>query len=127
MEMANTLMEAAGYTKESGNWVDEDGNQIQAELLYPAEWSALELAIQNIAEQLSEFGIQTDTNTQQDQTIQNETFVDHDFTLVFHGTAHDTPWQAYPNIMGNTSSPDGTRYNNQLSEVTVPWPPAWEM
>ncbi|WP_436934152.1 ABC transporter substrate-binding protein [Halovenus marina] len=127
MEMANTLMEAAGYTKESGNWVDEDGNTLSTELLYPSEWSALELAIQNIAEQLSEFGIQTSTNTQQDQTIQNETFVDHDFQLVFHGTAHDNPWQAYPNIMGDTTSPDGTRYNNQLSEVTVPWPPAWEM
>ncbi|MFC7374921.1 ABC transporter substrate-binding protein [Brachybacterium sp. GCM10030267] len=58
LDKATALLEEAGWTKEGDAWMTPEGNPAQYEIQFPqtyADWSA---SGTNIAEQLTEFGIQ---------------------------------------------------------------------
>lgn len=67
---AETIFEELGFTRaDDGVWVDDQGNRMEYELTAPAEFADWSAAAENLAEQLTEFGIQT--------TVRGVTFTQH--------------------------------------------------
>jgi peptide/nickel transport system substrate-binding protein len=56
-EKATALLQEAGWTKDGDIWKDPDGNDAAYEITYPAELANQAATGQNVAEQLTAFGI----------------------------------------------------------------------
>jgi peptide/nickel transport system substrate-binding protein len=57
---AEEILTGLGFTRDSDNvWLDDTGARMEFELTAPAEFSDWSAAAENVAEQLTEFGIQT--------------------------------------------------------------------
>lgn len=56
-EKATQLLKELGFRKEGGVWVYPNGTPIEFELSFPAEYADWSAAAQNVAEQLTAFGI----------------------------------------------------------------------
>lgn len=78
IEAANKMMEELGYTKDNGVWVSSDGTRLEYELGFPAEFADWSAAGQNLATQLTKFGIKVTprpvTFTQWNPDMQNGRF-----------------------------------------------------
>ena len=56
-EAAAALLESIGFTRnDAGRWVDPNGDPVQAEFIFQAEWVDYGALAQNAVEQLNEFG-----------------------------------------------------------------------
>lgn len=68
-EKATTMLEEAGWTKEGDTWTMSNGEPAQFELIFPAEFADWSASGQDLAEQLTNFGIVVEpravTHTQQ--------------------------------------------------------------
>ncbi len=68
-DKASALLEEVGFTKDGDSWKKPDGSDASYELSFPAEFADWSAAGQDLAEQLTEFGIEIDpraiTYTQQ--------------------------------------------------------------
>ncbi len=59
-EMAEQMLLDLGFTRGDDNiWVDDQGNRLSFELTAPSEFADWSAAAENLAEQLTEFGIET--------------------------------------------------------------------
>jgi peptide/nickel transport system substrate-binding protein len=58
VNQAAAQLQAAGWTKSGDTWMTPDGRPAQYELVFPAEFADWSAAGQNVASQLSAFGIQ---------------------------------------------------------------------
>lgn len=69
VEKAAALLEEAGWTKDGDTWMKPDGSEAVYELSFPAEFADWSAAGQDLAEQLTNFGLVIDpraiTHTQQ--------------------------------------------------------------
>jgi peptide/nickel transport system substrate-binding protein len=69
VEKAAALLEEAGWSKDGDVWLKPDGEQAVYELLFPAEFADWSASGQDVAEQLTAFGIQIEpravTHTQE--------------------------------------------------------------
>jgi peptide/nickel transport system substrate-binding protein len=54
---ATELLQAAGWKKQGDTWMTPDGKAAEYELIFPAEFADWSAAGQNLAEQLTKFGI----------------------------------------------------------------------
>lgn len=62
LDMAAELMEAAGFTRNnSGKWVDGEGNTIDLEYKFAADFTDFSAAAQNVTDQLNRFGFNITT------------------------------------------------------------------
>lgn len=66
---AEEMLKELGFTQEDGVWVDDQGNRMEYELTAPAEYADWSAAAENLAEQLTKFGIKT--------TVRGVTFTQH--------------------------------------------------
>ncbi|MBS1251308.1 MAG: putative ABC transporter-binding protein [Anaerolineales bacterium] len=67
---AEEMFKDVGFTKaDDGVWVDDEGNRMEFELTAPAEFADWSAAAENLAEQLTKFGIKT--------TVRGITFTQH--------------------------------------------------
>jgi peptide/nickel transport system substrate-binding protein len=57
VEEATRMMEELGFTRDAGVWVSPDGERLEYELGFPAEFADWSAAGQNLATQLTNFGI----------------------------------------------------------------------
>ena len=78
VEAADKIMTDLGYTKPDGVWVSSDGTRLEYELGFPAEFADWSAAGQNLATQLTNWGIKTTarpvTFTQWTPDMQNGRF-----------------------------------------------------
>ena len=78
VEEANKIMEGLGFTKDNGVWVSPTGERMEYELGFPAEYADWSAAGQNLATQLTNWGIKTTartvTFTQWNPDVQNGRF-----------------------------------------------------
>jgi len=67
---AEEILKGLGFTKDKdGVWVDDQGNRMEYELTVPAEYADWSAAAENLAEQLTKFGIKT--------TVRGVTYTQH--------------------------------------------------
>ncbi len=62
-EEATKMMQELGYKKQGNVWVSPDGERMEYELGVPAEFADWSAAAQNLAQQLTAFGIKTTVRT----------------------------------------------------------------
>ncbi|WP_255171512.1 ABC transporter substrate-binding protein [Natrononativus amylolyticus] len=125
-DLAEEKMEEAGFERDGDDWVDaESGDPLEVEIRYPVDFDANVPSYQNVVEQFNRFGIDAEGVGEDFTTLQTQLMPDHDFEVAIYTSGPAAPHavSAYRNTMGDVSSPETTRWNNQLSEVTVPWPP----
>lgn len=69
-DTATAMLEDLGFTKgDDGIWIDDQGNRLSFELTAPSEFADWSAAAENLAEQLTAFGIET--------TFRGITFTEH--------------------------------------------------
>ncbi|SDR04433.1 ABC transporter substrate-binding protein [Natronobacterium texcoconense] len=128
-DLAEEKMEEAGYERDGDSWVAADtGEELEVEILYPVDFAANVPSYENVVEQFDRFGITAEGIGEDFVTLETQIMAEHDFEIAIYtsGPASPHPASSYRNTMGDVSSPDTDRWNNQLSEVTVPWPPGDE-
>ncbi|MFC4544087.1 ABC transporter substrate-binding protein [Halosolutus amylolyticus] len=65
-ERAAELLEEAGFSRENGTWVDEDGETLEFEYKVPAAWNDWVDAAITMNQHLQDFGIETNLVTRDD-------------------------------------------------------------
>ncbi len=125
-EEAEQKMNEAGFEREGEEWVETDaGNRLEVDILFPINWDGLVRSNENVLEQFNRFGIAAEGNGQDSTTMASELMPAHDFDVAVFSTGPATwnPASSYRETIGSVSAADTARYNNELSEVDVPWPP----
>jgi peptide/nickel transport system substrate-binding protein len=110
---ATELLESAGLTKKGDKWYLSDGKQFTLTLQAPASWTDAATAAMEIAQQLTNFGIQTSfdgIDSQIRQTNINEG--KFELALSFFGTGQPHPMFAYetPLLISNVNAPKGLSF-----------------
>ena len=90
-DKAASMLEELGFTKgDDGIWIDDEGNRLAFELTAPTEFADYSGAAQNLAEQLTAFGIETTfrgiTHTEHPATIRSG-----NFTMAIQGWGAGNP------------------------------------
>ncbi|RLG83710.1 MAG: ABC transporter substrate-binding protein, partial [Thermoprotei archaeon] len=95
---AEELLKSIGLEKKGGVWYWK-GKPLELELMYPAEYADWAATAQNVASQLTKFGIKVTlravTFTQEPIEIQNGRFV---MAIQFWGTGHPHPFMSYDSV-----------------------------
>jgi len=113
--MAEEILTGLGWTRDSdGVWMDETGKRMEFELTAPAEFADWSAAAENLAQQLTDFGIKTAfrgiTFTQHDIDVQ-----DGKFEMAIRAWGAGNP---HPNFSFNFNL--RTPYNQTISGVGDP-------
>ncbi len=125
-DKAAALLEELGYSRaEDGTWQDPDGNPVTFEVYAPAGYSDWVLACENLATQLSEFGMPSecrpiDNPVYWPQLTTGDYQIALEWSATWWGFAH--PWVGYRrHFLGDTGiragvpetlpGPDGTPVN----------------
>lgn len=109
---AEEILLGLGWSRDSDNvWLDADGNRMEFELTAPAEFADWSAAAENLAQQLTDFGIKTAfrgvTYTQHDIDVQ-----DGNFQMAIRAWGAGNP---HPNFSFNFNL--RTPYNQAISGV----------
>lgn len=97
-ELAAQLMQEAGYTKSGGVWT-KDGQPFEVELLVPSDFTDWVPAGENVAEQLTEFGIRTTVRgTPRPQQVADVKAGNFDMSILLWGFPNPHPFYAYRNM-----------------------------
>jgi peptide/nickel transport system substrate-binding protein len=96
-EMAASLLEGIGFTKgDDGIWVDDEGNRMAFELIFPAEFLDWAAAAENATQQLNDFGFEITARGVQFQQQQQDVY-DGNFQMAIRnwGIGSPFPGQSY--------------------------------
>ncbi len=96
-EGAAAILEGIGFSKGSdGVWVDDQGNRMAFELIFPAEFADWSAAAENAAQALNDFGIQITARGVQFQQQQQDVY-DSNFQLAIRnwGTSNPFPYASF--------------------------------
>ncbi len=96
-DMATSLLEGIGYTKDAdGHWMDDTGSPLAFELKFPAEFADWSAAAENATEQLNDFGFQiTGSAIQFQQQLQDVYDGNFEMAIRGWGSASPSPGQSY--------------------------------
>ncbi|WP_225333585.1 ABC transporter substrate-binding protein [Halomicrobium urmianum] len=78
---AAAVLEAAGYAKDGGTWVDSDGNAVQLPVTVPSGWSDFVTMAETIVDQLTEFGFEASVDSRSYDAIASSVWPNGNFTL----------------------------------------------
>lgn len=110
---ASALLESVGFTKKNGQWFTPEGKQFTLTVQSPASWSDASVAADEVAQQLTAFGIKT-VFVGIDSTMRQSNINDgsYELALSFFGTAQPHPMFAYetPLLVSNANAPKGLSY-----------------
>lgn len=120
-EMATSLLQDAGYSKQSGTWVDGSGSPLTIDVKYPAGWSGAVKMYQHAAQQLSEFGIKSSPVGVENTTVFSKTIPNGNYKLMFMVLGGYHPYDRYNAMLGSLTDYPGTPDLNQTT-MEVPWP-----
>jgi peptide/nickel transport system substrate-binding protein len=96
-DMAAQLLEGIGFSKgDDGVWMDDQGNRMAFELIFPAEFLDWAAAAENATQQLNDFGFEITARGVQFQQQQQDVY-DSNFQLAIRnwGAASPFPGQSY--------------------------------
>lgn len=96
-ETAAEILEGIGFSRgDDGVWVDDQGNRMAFELIFPAEFLDWAAAAENATQQLNDFGFEITARGVQFQQQQQDVY-DSNFQLAIRnwGTASPFPGQSY--------------------------------
>ncbi len=96
-KMAASMLEEIGFTRGSdGVWLDDQGNRMSFELIFPAEFADWAAAAENAAQALNDFGFEITARGVQFQQQQQEVY-DSNFELAIRnwGAANPLPYASY--------------------------------
>ena len=96
-ELAAQMLEDIGFTRGAdGVWIDDQGDRMAFELIFPAEFSDWAAAAENVAQALNDFGIEINARGVQFQQQLQEVY-DSNFELAIRnwGIANPFPYQSY--------------------------------
>ncbi len=112
------LLEEAGLFQEDGTWFLEEGEPFELEIQTPAAWADAAVAAENIAEQLTDFGIKTVFNgIEEAQRVPNIQSGNFELALSFWGTGQPHPMYAFegPIINDNVDSNPGLGFDVEVT------------
>lgn len=118
-EKASELMREAGYSKESGNWVHEDGSAVKAPLAAPAGWSDWVTAAQTSVSHLKQFGFKANMQTISSQNFYSKIYTDGDFRIASMGWGAGRPYP-YFGFRSAFARDAAVKSQEYPAEVTVP-------
>ncbi|NJO83228.1 MAG: hypothetical protein HC828_10685 [Blastochloris sp.] len=96
-ELATEILEGLGFSRgDDGVWVDDQGNRMSYELIFPAEFLDWAAAAENVTQQLNDFGIEITSRGVQFQQQQQDVY-DSNFQIAIRnwGVGSPYPGQAY--------------------------------
>lgn len=96
-ERAAQMLEDLGFSKGAdGVWLDEAGNRMSFELIFPAEFADWAAAAENVAQALNDFGFEISARGEQFQQQQQDVY-DSNFELAIRnwGIANPFPYASY--------------------------------
>jgi len=119
-ERAAELLESAGFSKEGGTWVDEDGETLSFEFKVPAAWNEWVDAAITFNQHLQDFGIETNLITRDDGVyFGNDLYGDTGFDAA--GFWWSNGWTyPYHTLNWNLNSWDARNVYNYSESVDVP-------
>lgn len=91
------ILEGIGFTRgDDGVWVDDQGNRMAFELIFPAEFLDWAAAAENVTQQLNDFGFEITARGVQFQQQQQDVY-DSNFQMAIRnwGTGSPFPGQSY--------------------------------
>lgn len=97
VEGATAMLEEIGFTKgDDGVWLDDQGNRMAFELIFPAEFADWAAAAENATQALNDFGFEITARGIQFQQQQQDVY-DSNFQLAIRnwGSASPFPYLAY--------------------------------
>lgn len=99
-DRAAELLRDAGWSRDDGQWYDENDEKVQIRIKAPPTWSEYVNMIQTTTQQLSDFGIESDFKTEELVVYYAQTMIQADYDMAhwFAGSARDFPWFAYDTI-----------------------------
>ncbi len=106
-DLAASMLEDLGWTKEDSQWMDADGNPVSYTIGAPAAYSDWVLACENLAQQLTNFGIPSECQPRDnsvywgDQDAHNYQ-IDIGWMATMWGTGH--PYTAYDRFFSENGS-----------------------
>lgn len=118
---AESLMQEAGFTKEGGQWLTEDGDQVEAPISAPAVAPTIAIG-ETVVDTLNQFGISAELNTVEAGTFLGSDWDEGNYTIglwLFRPAPSMHPFFSYEAAMTGVRADA----NNFPSEVDVPWPP----
>jgi peptide/nickel transport system substrate-binding protein len=121
-EKAAALLEEAGYTKEGGNWVNENGEPIEGTIAAPAGWANQVQGWEHASSLLTQFGLNVDTRPVENTAFFSKTLPNGDYTMAqtFWGGGSPHPYFSFQIPFGPSSN---TRQNSNIPLKTdVPMP-----
>jgi peptide/nickel transport system substrate-binding protein len=106
-EQGAALLEGIGFTKgDDGVWVDDQGNRMAFELLFPSDFLDWSAAAENATQALNDFGFEITARGVQSQQQQQEVY-DGNFQMAIRNWGAATPFP------GNSFLEAYNRYNGQ--------------
>lgn len=126
-EEASEQLRDAGFERnEDDVWEDGDTREpLTAELKFHRDWGFVPTPMRNAAEQMSNFGIETEPVGEDGTTYTGTTLENDNFEIGYSRVGNRDgihPYQSFRRNMGSLSD-DKTYYNNDKETLTVPWPP----
>lgn len=110
-ERAAELLESAGFSREDGSWVDEDGQPLEFSIKVPSDWDDWVRAVTTYNQHLSDFGIDAELVSRSESAFFDEdlygdagfdvtvmwwvegvTYPYHSFRWIFNSQEADTIW-----------------------------------
>jgi peptide/nickel transport system substrate-binding protein len=105
-DAATALLEGIGFTKDGDVWLDDNGDPLAFELIFPTEFLDWAAAAENAAIQLNDFGFQITTRGVQFQQHQQEVY-DSNFQMAIRNWGLGSPFP------GESYLQPYDRYNGQ--------------
>jgi len=96
-DRAAGLLEEAGWQKDDGQWYDENDEKVQITVRVPPTWTEWVNMVQTVVQDLNDFGIDAEFETQELVVYYGQTMiqVDYDMAAWWCGGARPYPWFAY--------------------------------
>ncbi|WP_233203974.1 ABC transporter substrate-binding protein [Halegenticoccus soli] len=119
-DKAASLLREAGYEKQNGAWVDENGEALNAPVKGPAGFTDWVAGAETLVSNLKDFGIKSQLLAKDTATYWGKDYADGDFALALQGWANYNQSYPYFHFDWIYASHDATDIWNVPSEFEVP-------
>lgn len=122
-ERAAELLREVGWSRDDGQWYDENDERVEATLKVPITWTEFVNMARTEVEHLSSFGIDASMQTEELVVYYGQTMIQADYDLAhwWVGGARGFPWYSY-NTIWNALQTIADNHNHPDVYQNVPGP-----
>jgi len=123
IERATALLEEVGWSKDDGQWYDENDEEVSITLKVPPTWSEWVNMVQTATQDLNDFGIDAEFETEELVVYYGQTMNQADFEIAawWTGGARPFPWFAYNTVWNALQTiTDKHRHPEEYEEIPGP-------